>query len=200
MDPESEPVHVDVPSDQDLRVGMLRTMEAMFLHAQAGERLLLSIQAQVAGMMSVAGVVDENEARAETDRDVAARKEIITFLYEKSHQYVTVVIAGAFAAYFATLGILSQRFSDSKLLTSALLMTLSLTVFVTWEIGSIIHIGYHSLKGDWGTLTESPRWQRVGWPLAMFFSLCTGLPAIGLSVWVYIRRLGAIDWIVGAFG
>ena len=103
MDPESEPVHVDVPSDQDLRVGMLRTMEAMFLHAQAGERLLLSIQAQVAGMMSVAGVVDENEARAETDRDVAGRKEIITFLYEKSHQYVTVVIAGAFAAYFATL-------------------------------------------------------------------------------------------------
>ena len=96
MERESTPsVAKAVPSDEEVRLGMVRTMDAIFLHAQAGERLLLAIQAQVAGTMAVAGVVDDNHSQVQTDREVAAQKEVITFLYEKSHQYVTLVVGGA---------------------------------------------------------------------------------------------------------
>lgn len=183
------------PSDDELRLRMAKTMEQMFLHAQAGERVLLAVQARVEGAMAVAGVVDENQTQIDTDRHVAAQKEIISHLYEKSHQYVTITIGGAYAAYFATLGVLAERFSDRELLTSALLMTVSLTVFVLWEVGSIAHIGYHMIKGDWGTATGSSRWQTIGWPVVIFFSLATAVPSIALSVWVYLRRLGAVDWL-----
>jgi hypothetical protein len=181
-----------VPSDEQIRLAMLRTMEQMFLHSEANTKTLLSINAKLAGVEAgsnaVAQVVDENDS-------IAAAKEIISHLYEKSHQYVVVVIGGAFAAYFATLGAVSARFTDTELRVSALLMTVSLTVFVLWEVANITHIGIQVMKGNLGERAVNPTWMRIGWPLAMFFSLATALPAIGLSVSVYLRGLGAAAYL-----
>lgn len=186
-----------IPTDSQLRIAMFKAIQQIYLHSEANTKLLLKIDARVAGAESIASVVDDNEADVQTARLVAAQREIISHLYEKSHQYVAVIIAGAFAAYFATLSVLSARFSDSELRLSALLMTVSLTVFVMWEIINISYIGYHTMKGDFGIITDQPRWLQIGWPAAMFFSLATALPAIALSISVYLRGLGAFDWIAG---
>jgi Na+/proline symporter len=138
--------------------------------------------------------VDENEEKLELKRQIAAKKEIISHLFDKSHQYVTGIIAGAFAAYFATLGALADRFTDTELRISALLMTMSLTVFVMWEVLNMIFVGHHSFKGDYGTLTETPPWAHKGWYVVMVLTLGTALPAIALSIFVYLRGLGALSF------
>lgn len=184
-----------VPTDAQLRLAMLQTMEQMYLHSEASTNVLMTLNARVAGAEAVAEVVDENETQVEIDRSVAAQKEVISYLYEKSHQYVAGVIAGAFAAYFATLGVLAYRFSDDELRLSALLMTISLTVFFFWEVASMVYIGFHTIKGDLGAITAQPRWLRAGWPIAMFLAVATALPAIALSITVYLRGLGVLSWI-----
>lgn len=187
---------VQVPTDEQLRLAMFQTMEQMFVHSKAQTEIILTLQARLAGAESVAAVVDENEQEATIKREIEARKEIISHLFDNFKQYSTVIIAGAFAAYFTTLGVLSDRFTDGELILSALLMTASLFVFVTWEIIGVISMGVHTLKGDvLEAINEPPRWQSVGWALAMFFSLATAFPAVGISVWVYLRRLGATEWL-----
>ena len=194
IDQADEKPETGVTNDRH-HLEIARTMQQLFRQAQASEQLLLTIQAQVAGAMAVVSVVDENQTQADVARHIATQKELITFLYEKNHQYVTVIIGGAFAAYFATLSIMSARFSDQELLASALLMTLSLTVFVLWEITSITFIGWQTIRGSFGSASQAPRWQRVGWAAAMFLSLATALPAIGLSIWVYLRGLGVVSLV-----
>lgn len=189
-----------VPTDEQLRLAMFQTMEQMFVHSKAQTEIILTLQARLAGAESVADVVDQNEEDAHLKREIEARKQIISHLFDKFKQYSTVIIAGAFAAYFTTLGALSERFTDGELILSALLMTASLFVFVTWEIIGVIFMGVHSIKGDMmETLSKPPRWQSVGWALAMFFSLATAFPAVGISLWVYLRRLGATQWLASIF-
>ncbi|MDY7523744.1 hypothetical protein [Sphingomonas sp. 10B4] len=182
------------PTDAEVRIIMFQTMEQMFLHTQANTALLQAIEGRLAGIEAggnaVAGVVDENETRVETERAVAVQKELINHIFDKSHQYVTIIIAGAFAAYFTTLGVISPKFKDAELLVSALLMTFSLTVFVMWEILNIFYIGHHTFKGDLGVITKQTPWLRRGWYLAMIATLGTALPSIGLSLFVYLRGLG----------
>jgi hypothetical protein len=179
------------PTDPEIRVAIVQTLEQIYQHSLANTQALHDLRARVAGTEAVAAVVDDNETQVLIDRHVAATKDIISHLYEKSHQYVVVIVAGAFAAYLTTLGILADRFSDYELRLSALLMTVSLATFVLWEVINVSYIGVHVMQGDWGTIDRQPKWLRIGWPLAMFGSLTTALPAIGLSIFVYLRGLGA---------
>ena len=187
------------PNDDQLRLIMFQAIERICIHMEATTRLTGDIHARLEGAMAannaVAEVVDQNENQVATDRQNAASKELISHLFEKSHQYVTVIIAGAFAAYFATLGTLANRFSDIELRWSALLMTISLTIFVMWEVFNMFYIGHHTFRGDYGSLTTTPTWVKRGWYVVMVGTLGTALPAISLSVWVYLRGLGADDLI-----
>lgn len=189
-----------IPTDDELRLALARALEQSRLHSvqltEHAEKLtdfVVSLHARVSGTEAVAAVVDENEEQAEIDRRVAAGKEFVTFLYEKSHQYVTIVVAGAYAAYFATLSTVSQRFTDSELRMSAALMTVSVIVFALWEILNVTFIGYHSFRGDLEAAKDVPKWQRIGWPIALALSLLTALPAVGLSVVTYLSGLIPIN-------
>lgn len=184
-----------VPTDEDLRLALAKALEQMRLHglemtehAHELTEFVASLNARVAGTEAVAAVVDDNETQALTDRQVTAQKELISHLYEKSQQYVTVVVAGSYAAYFATLSTVSARFSDNELRLSALLMTISLTAFVLWEVLNVAYLGWRSLRGDLGT-KEIPRWYKIIWPLVIGASLVTALPAIGYSLHSYTSGL-----------
>ncbi|HEY5722557.1 MAG TPA: hypothetical protein VIT45_09575 [Allosphingosinicella sp.] len=192
MSDQGEEAAPHVPSDEALRLLMAQTMEQMFLHSKASTGIILELQERLTAVEAV--LPDEREV--ELERVVTAQKDVLTHMFEKFKQYTTVIIAGAFAAYFTTLGVLSDRFSDGELLLSALLMTTSLFVFVMWEVTGIIWMGIHTIRGDHlEKLQGPPRWQEVGWALAMTFSLLTAVPAVGISVWVYLRRLGALEWL-----
>jgi hypothetical protein len=147
------------------------------------------IDARVHGTETVAAIVDENETEAMTRRQIEAQKELISHLYEKSHQYVTIIIAGAFAAYFATFSTVSQRYSTPELLLSAGLMSFSLMVFVLWEIFQICYISYTVIKGQYGK-KETPSWHNPVWGLALLLTVGTGVPAMALSLWTYIKGSG----------
>ncbi|KQO06915.1 hypothetical protein [Sphingomonas sp. Leaf242] len=182
------------PTDGEVRIIMFQAMEQMFLHSQASTELLKTIDARLAGVAAgsdaIAGVVDDNETQLANERTVAMQKELINHIFDKSHQYVTIIIAGAFAAYFTTLGALTTKFKDIELRVSALLMTVSVTVFVMWEILNMFYIGHHTFKGDFGVITQQTPWLRRGWYIAMVATLGTAIPAIGLSLFVYLRGLG----------
>jgi|SRR5581483_11792453 len=179
----------------DPGVALLQALEQMRLHSleltglsRELTQFVANLNARVAGTEAVAAVVDENETNALTERQIAAQKELISHLYEKSQQYVTVVVAGAYAAYFATLSTVSSRFSNSELRISALLMTISLTIFVSWEVLNVAFLGWHSLRGDFGT-KEVPRWYKIAWPVVLAACLLTAMPAVGYSLYSYTSGL-----------
>jgi len=180
------------PTEEQVRIIVYQTMEQMFLQSQASTQLLLTIQAKLAGVEAVTPIVDENQAAAATAREVAAKKEIISHLYERAQMYVAVIVAGAFAAYFATLSVIAPRMPDKLLELSALLMTLSLSVFVLYEVFSISWTAYRVMRGDLGMLTATPRYMTFSWGAALLFTIVTAVPAIVLMVWAYLRGLGIL--------
>lgn len=179
------------PTEEQIRLIIAQTLEQVFLRAQADTQLLMDLSAKVAGVEAhthaTVATVDANKNEAREQRAIDAQKEIISHLFDKSHSYVTVVVAGAFAAYFTTLGTVSARLSDVQLLWSALLMTISLTIFVFWEVFNMTFIGYHHLRGDYGLMTKTPRWTQVTWAVVLFLTICTAVPAIGLSIYAYLN-------------
>lgn len=180
-----------------MRLIIAQTLEQVFLRAQADTQLLMDLSAKVAGVEAhthaTVAAVDANENEVREQRAIDAQKEIISHLFDKSYNYVTVVVAGAFAAYFTTLGTVSARLNDIQLRWSALLMTISLTIFVFWEVFNMAFIGYHNLKGDYGLMTKTPRWTQVIWAVVLFVTISTAVPAIGLSIYAYLNGLGAFD-------
>ena len=65
-------------------------------------------------------------------------------------------------------------------------------MFVMWEVFNIFYIGHHTFKGDYGVITSTPKWTKRGWYVVLIATLVTALPAIGLSMWVYLR--GLMGW------
>jgi hypothetical protein len=162
---------------------------AMTKHVDSLTQWVAKIDARLTGTEAVASVVDENETEAMMRRNIDAQKEVISHLYEKSHQYVTIIVAGAFAAYFATFSTVSQRYSTQELLLSAGLMSVSLMVFILWEIFQICYVSITVIRGTFGK-KEMPSWHNPLWGLALLLTLGTGIPAMGLSLWTYVRGLG----------
>jgi hypothetical protein len=188
--PESANEPTKAPNDEELRLIICRTMEQMFLQAQASEKLLLTLNARIAGVEAVAPIVDSNQAEAATARQVAAQKELIAHFYERGQQYVAVIVAGGFAAYFATLSVVAPRLPNHLLLLSAVLMTISLGVFVFWEVFSITWTSYSIMRGKLGSPSRA---LQMGWGISLLLSIGTALPAICLSLWAYLRGLGVLN-------
>lgn len=192
----AEPGTPEQESSPDPGVALIRAMDQMRLHSEQLTGLtheltdfVANLHARVRGTEAVAAVVDENETQAEVDRKVAAGKELIAFTFEKMHQYVTIVVGGAYIAYFTTLSTMAQRFTDNELRISAALMTVSVTVFALWEVLNVTYIGAMSMKGNLEGMAQVPKWQKVGWPIALAISLLTALPAIGISIHAYVVGL-----------
>ena len=150
---------------------------------------VMHLDARTSGTEVVASVVDENQTEVETLRHIDTQKELISHLYEKSHQYVTIIIAGAFAAYFATFSTVAQRYTTTELLLSAGLMSFSLMVFVLWEIFQICYISYSVINGSFGT-KKAPSWHNPVWGVALLLTIGTGIPAMILALWTYLDGLG----------
>lgn len=55
------------------------------------------------------------------------------------------------------------------------------------------YIGYHNLKGDYGLMNSTPRWTKIVWAIVLLLTIFTALPAIRLSIYAYLKGLGAID-------
>jgi hypothetical protein len=184
------------PTDADIRLASFQVLHEMREQSkQMTEHLtgltdfVMSVNARVHGTEAVAKIVDDNEAERQIERQVSVAKELMSHWFEKSHQYVTVIIGGAFAAYFTTLAVMSSRFNDFELRLSAILMTISLTAFLLWEVANIALVGFQSAKGKFDAVSSAPRWYVIGWVAIMAITLSTALPAIGLSIYVYGRDL-----------
>jgi hypothetical protein len=162
---------------------------AMTKHLEGLTQWVAKMDARLAGTEAVAAVVDDNQTEVELQRHIDAQKELISHLYEKSHQYVTIIIAGAFAAYFATFSTVAQRYTTTELLLSAGLMSFSLMIFVLWEIFQICYISYTVITGSFGT-KAAPSWHNPVWGLALLLTIGTGIPAMMLSLWTYLDGLG----------
>lgn len=195
MNTDEQGAERQIPSDAELRLIIAQTLEQIFIRAQVDTDFLLNLQTKLAGVeahtRAAVEVVDANEQEAAIQRQIGAQKEVISHLFDKSLNYVTVIVAGAFAAYFATLSAVLPRLDDVQLRWSALLMTISLSTFILWEVFNMAYIGFHLMKGDYGQMDHTPRWTIIAWVIILTVTIATALPAIGLSLYAYLKGLGA---------
>ena len=147
------------------------------------------ISARSSGIEPIAHIVDRNNYLFELDKNKSAQKEIITYLYKEAHTYLVVVIAAGYAAFFTTISILSQKMASQHLYLAGLLITISLTVFVFWEVISMAYLSWLMITNQLGQKEEMPALTRIGWPIALLLSVGTALPAAGLIGWSYLEGL-----------
>lgn len=163
------------------------------LHIEKLTEFVGFLAAKVEGNSAVAAIVDDNEDQAQAKHWAAASKEVIAHAYDQSQRYVTVVIAAAYAAYFTTLSAVVPRLSDNELRSSAMFMTISLTVFVLWEVVNMGLVSFNVVNGNlekWMENGKPSTFYRVAWFLTFSTSVLTGLIGIAFSLVAYLRGLG----------
>jgi hypothetical protein len=193
-DDRDPPDHA-APTDDDIRNRIVLALDGMRTQMQALTEFVADMNARLAGAETVPAVVDENQAAVERDRQMATAKEFVSHYYREAHSYSAVVIAGAYAAFFATLSLMAARFTDTELALAAVLMSVSLVTFVFWEVGNIIYISVKLARTKPGTLPSGPgRRYYVGWVAVLVTSIATALPAFGISIKVYLATLGVRVW------
>lgn len=184
------------PSEEQVRIIIAQAIEQVFRQSVASEKVLLAVHAQLtgaqAGIDAVAKVVDSNQDEAHLARVAATQKEFVSFIYDRSQQYVAVIVAGAFAAFFATYSIVAPRMSDQELYLSALLMTISLSVFVFYEVFNLSWTSWLVMTGGIEKVNGYSRPMKMAWGAALLITIGTAVPAIAISIWAYLRGLGVL--------
>jgi hypothetical protein len=184
--------------EEEIRQATLKVLQevgeqarALTLHATAMTDFLSKLDARVAGTETVAHVVDENEDRTQAAHWVSAQKQVVSFLYNESQRYTALVIGGAYAGYFTTLVTLSARFSNKQLLLSSLFMTISLSIFVFWEVWNMVMLSVKAARGKLEKSVGRVYW--IAWAIVVFATVGTAIPALWISVSVYLKGLGFIS-------
>lgn len=89
---------------------------------------------------------------------VEKRKDIMVGIlaaqYDKAVLYTNLILAAGYAGFFAVWSAMRESLSPTESLVAALGVTLSLTIFILWEIGIMIYTAF-SLGGYHDLLSES---------------------------------------------
>lgn len=140
------------------------------------------------------------------DKDLLnAQKELTAHTFSQAQAYTNLVLVAGYAGFFAIWSFIKTDMSRAQIFWSGLLITLSLTTFMVWEIYAsfcrsksllglaravndpenfLAHL--HSHKAD-----EQNRVIRHGraWAVAFAFTVLTGFSAIGILLWAFVCGL-----------
>jgi hypothetical protein len=169
----AEPVQIDGPKDL---VALTNLVTELTLFVGELNR----------GLAATLAEIPDEETKASIWAQ--AHKDALSSFYAGAQTYTTAIIAGGYVAYFTTLSLLSDRFSDRELGAAVLSITVSLSIFVLHEVyGAIVH-GIGSIKGNLEDDSGSRR-THIIWGAAMLGTLLTALPAMGIIMYVCFKHL-----------
>jgi len=156
-------------------------------------------------------VVEELAKKAlerEKDERVEIMIRVMSALFDKAAAYTNLIVVAGFAGFFAVWGSMKAHLSQVEMFTSALCITISLTVFIFWEVFGML-VRSKNLKELLVVLntpaaefqaalakqqkTEQLRniWIFRIWTVVLFFTVAPALVAAGLLIFSFGRQLWA---------
>jgi hypothetical protein len=148
-----------------------------------------------------------NGARPEQEQMIETLIKIGSAQYDKAAAYANLIMAAAYAAFFAVWSNMKGLMSPSEMRLSALCMVVSLLVFVVWELTKMV-LTSARMRGL-AQLVQSPgfdfpaklKQQQLAdarfnlgvaraWPIALVASVVPGVCAGGILVWSFLSNLG----------
>lgn len=76
--------------------------------------------------------------REQSEKATEALTRVIAGAYESSIAYTNLIIVAGYAGYFAVWAQMNELMSRTEMLISALAISLSLVVFVSWEVWKMV--------------------------------------------------------------
>lgn len=73
------------------------------------------------------------------DEQISVQKELLASTFSQARAYTNLILAAGYAGFFATWTFTRELLSPAEVLWSALLVTMSIAGFITWEVFSMIH-------------------------------------------------------------
>mgnify|MGYP003649413412 FL=1 len=179
-------------TDDEIRANSILVLHEIREHLVVLSDFISKLDAKASSITAVAEVVDENEAEAQFDRQTRAGKEIITHFFRQSKLYVTAIIAGFYAAFFTIFSIMSAKLPNVELNLAAFLVTISLTIFIAWELLSMILVGWQAMKGSVEDYKPVSKLYRFVWMAALIGSILPAAVAMALLYRYFLINLGFI--------
>ena len=69
-----------------------------------------------------------------TPEQIEAQKELIAHAFSQAHAYTNLVLSAGYAGFFAIWSFLTPELTKAEVFWSALLVSISLSVFILWEV------------------------------------------------------------------
>jgi hypothetical protein len=88
----------------------------------------------------------KKELKDAHDKRIEDLTKILSTLYDKAAAYTNLIMAAGYAAFFAVWANMKTLMSPTQMRVSALAMTLSLFVFVGWELTKMIRTSFNLKK------------------------------------------------------
>ena len=155
----------------------------------------------------------EDEERRRVNEFIEIQMKVISASYEKAMAYTNLIIVAGYAGFFALWQITKDFLSRNQVLSSALLMLISVVLFVVFEI----YKAYYSSRRllDIGTILNDPenqsslatlvseiekhnldeqkRYVRFGriWHVVFILTVLSGLSAAFILAYALVRSLFA---------
>ena len=90
--------------------------------------------------------ISQEQARVQTEQNVAVIKEIVSHTYSKANSYSNVIIAAGYVGFFTLWSSIKKDIPDWAVLTSGALILLSLMIFIGFELYKMISGAVHMRK------------------------------------------------------
>jgi hypothetical protein len=137
-----------------------------------------------------------------------AQKELAAHTFDKAQAYTNVVLLAGYAGFFAIWSFIRPDITKEQVFWSGLLIALSLTAYMLWEIygsfyrsRSLLCLAkavnnpdkFHELL-EQHKLDEQARIIFLGqiWVVVFGFTVLTGFSAIGILLWAFVSTLWKI--------
>ena len=124
-------------------------------------------------------------------------------LYDKAASYTNLVMAAGYAAYFAMWSNTVSLISHCLARTSAILMLISLMVFIFWEVAKMVLIGLNNKNlakvalaplNEFDALLQAHQIKEhtlnarlaLTWPLVLIIAIPTAFIALSIHLWALV--------------
>ena len=150
----------------------------------------------------------ERERQASEHLD--AQKEIVSYAFEKAQAYNRVVILGGYVGFFTAWGFVRTLLSDTLMIIAALLMTVSVAIFVFYSVYEMVTTSLQFMRDQRAVALEPIQFLErakkreverkdsvirtyLVWVVVFFLSVAAALGAAGIFfyalVFALVRRL-----------
>ncbi len=148
----------------------------------------------------------ETGLKQEQERRIEILIRILSAVFDKALAYTNVILIAGYVAFFTVWGNVKSLLSPTEMRLTALSVTISLLVFVAWEVTKMI-LSSRNLKGLLEVVNSTPqdfdsklrrqqeRERRFNirflrfWPVVLVFTILPALVGVIVLIWTFVRGL-----------